>query len=107
MPPIPPTIGDGWPRPDPGLIDLIDTGPQDTRTQKELNAADHAFNIAQRERTKVRLAEDRAKTKRHYAKLRAKKASPQTIAKAKAKSKARGTKIKAQHPTRRSTIIYD
>ena len=91
----------------PPITDLIDTGPQDTRTQKELNVADHAFNVAQRERTKLRLAEDRAKTKRHYAKLRAKGASKQTIAKAKAKSKARGAKIKAQHPTRKSTIIYD
>ena len=112
MPPPPPTIGDVWPQVDSPpvgstIIDLIDTGPQDTRTQQELNAADHAFNVAQRERTKVRLAEDRAKTKRHYAKLRAKGSSPQTIAKAKAKSKARGAKIKAQHPSRKSTIIYD
>ena len=89
----------------PPITDLIDTGPQDTRTQKEINAADHAFNVAQREKTKLRLAEDRAKTKKHYAKLRAKGASPQTIAKAKAKSKARGTKIKAQHPTRRTITI--
>ena len=68
---------------------------------------DHEFNVAQREKTKTRLAEDRAKTKRHYAKLRAKGASPQTIAKAKAKSKARSKKIKAQHPTRRTNVIYD
>ena len=89
----------------PPITDLIDPVPQDTPTQKELNAADHAFNVAQREKTKTRLAEDRAKTKRHYAKLRAKGASKQTIAKAKAKSKARGAKIKAQHPTRRTIRI--
>ena len=101
------TVTDPGGDPNYGDTGMGDTGPQDTRTQKELNVADHAFNVAQRERTKVRLAEDRAKTKRHYAKLRAKGASKQTIAKAKAKSKARGTKIKAQHPTRKSTIIYD
>jgi len=111
MPAPPPNISDVW-QPEPvqarqPMLDLIDTGPQDTRTQQELNAADHAFNVAQRERTKVRLAGDRAKTKKHYAKLRAKGSSPQTIAKAKAKSKARGAKIKAQHPSRKSTIIYD
>ena len=59
MPPPPPTIGDVWPQVDSPpvgstIIDLIDTGQQDTRTQQELNAADHAFNVAQRERTKVR-----------------------------------------------------
>ena len=110
MPAPPPTIGDVWPQVDTpqvrqNMLDLIDTGPQDTRTQEEVNAADHAFNVAQREKTKTRLAADRAKTKKHYAKLRAKGASKQTIAKAKAKSKARGAKIKAQRPTRRTTII--
>ena len=116
MPPPPPTIGDVWPQPDPpqvrppfppitGWEPGGDVVPPPIPTLPPGPKTDHEFNVMQRERTKLRLAQDRAKTKKHYAKLRAKGASPQTIAKAKAKSKARGAKIKAQHPTRKTIRI--
>ena len=102
MPPPPPNIGDVWPQPDDPIRELppemIYDPPPDWRPR-----TDHEFNVAQREKTKRNLATDRAKTKKHYAKLRAQGASPQTIAKAKAKSKARSKKIKGQS-LRRHTI---
>jgi len=119
MPPPPPNIDDVWepmppPRPPvapPEIIrppipprppvlppDIIYDPPPVVRPR-----TDHEFNVAQREKTKARLAQDRAKTKKHYATLRAKGASPKTIAKAKAKSKARSKKIKGQS-LRRTTI---
>ena len=113
MPPPPPTIGDVWPQPDPpqvrppfppitGWEPGGDVVPPPIPTLPPGPKTDHEFNVMQRERTKLRLAQDRAKTKKHYAKLRAKGASPQTIAKAKAKSKARSKKIKGQSLRRRT-----
>ena len=101
-PPVPPPPIIGLPPLVPPVLppDMIYDPPTAARP-----STDHEFNVAQREKTKARLAEDRAKTKKHYAKLRAKGASRQTIAKAKAKSKLRGAKIKAQHPTRRTITI--
>jgi hypothetical protein len=105
-----PTIGDGWPRPDPELaptdplypvIDgpMIFDPPPDWRS-----GTDHEFNVQQREKTKRRLATARGKTKAHLANLRAKGVSKKTIAKAKVKAKGRYAKIKGQS-LRRSTIV--
>ena len=104
QPPVPPQVRPPMPPPTPPPFfpdltgDLIFDPPPDWRPR-----TDHEFNVAQREKTKRNLATDRAKTKKHYAKLRAQGASPQTIAKAKAKSKARSKKIKGQS-LRRHTI---
>ena len=95
FPSLPPQMDP--PRPPTLPPDLIFDPPPDWRPR-----TDHEFNVAQREKTKRNLATDRAKTKKHYAKLRAQGASPQTIAKAKAKSKARSKKIKGQSLRRRT-----
>ena len=105
-PPLsPPDISQYWPpggdsiKPEIPTLgpEMIFDPPPDWRP-----STDHEFNVAQREKTKARLATDRAKTKKHYAKLRAQGASPKTIAKAKAKSKARSAKIKGQSVRRKT-----
>ena len=109
MPPPPPNIVDVWPQPEPPQVrppmppPIPPMFPPDVIYDPPLPRTDHEFNVAQREKTKARLAADRSKTRKHYAKLRAKGASKQTIAKAKAKSKARSAKIKGQS-LRRATI---
>ena len=104
MPPMPPMPPRRPPIAPPNIVrppvlppDMIYDPPPDVRPR-----TDHEFNVMQRERTKRRLATERAKTKKHYAKLRAQGASPKTIAKAKAKSKARSKKIKGQSLRRRT-----
>jgi len=105
-PPLsPPDVSQYWPpggdsiKPEIPTLgpELIFDPPPDWRP-----STDHEFNVMQREKTKARLATDRAKTKKHYAKLRAQGASPKTIAKAKAKSKARSAKIKGQSVRRKT-----
>ena len=85
-------------------------GPADIKKQtlktykKKVKAQDYAYNVGQREKTKGKLASNVAKTKAHYAKLRAKGVSKATMQKAKTKAAARSKKIKGQG-VRRRTII--
>ena len=92
-PPMPPpiTIVDPIRQPPPQLPPTIDP------------KSDHAFNVRQREKTKIRLANERSITKAHLANLRGKGVSAKTIAKAKAKAQGRYTKIKGQSLRRGTT----